>query len=71
MSSKVLVLGGYGTTGTTLSELLLELLPVSAKELRARVEYGRHVVELPWGESSIDDEADVWQTRLTFRLQMT
>jgi len=24
MSAKILVLGGYGTTGTTLSELLLE-----------------------------------------------
>jgi DNA-binding response OmpR family regulator len=47
------------------------LLPVAAKELRARVEYGRRVVELPWGEPSIDDEADARTTRLTCRLQTT
>ena len=30
--------------------------PASAPELRARMEYGRHVVELPWGRPSIDSE---------------
>jgi DNA-binding response OmpR family regulator len=30
--------------------------PASTRELRARVEYGRHVVELPWGRPSIDPE---------------
>ncbi len=30
--------------------------PASAPELRARAEYGRHVVELPWGRPSIDPE---------------
>jgi DNA-binding response OmpR family regulator len=47
------------------------LLPVSAKELRARVEYGRRVVELPWGEPSIDDETETRQMRLAFHLQTT
>jgi len=28
--------------------------PAPAAELRARVEYGRHVVELPWGRASLD-----------------
>ena len=45
------------------------LLPVSSRDLCTRVEYGRRVVELPWGESSIDDETDVRQTRLSLRLQ--
>jgi DNA-binding response OmpR family regulator len=30
--------------------------PASARELRARVDYGRHVVELPWGSSSVGPE---------------
>ena len=45
------------------------VLPISARELRTRVEYGRRVVELPWGAPAIDDEADVRQTRLNLRLQ--
>lgn len=28
--------------------------PASVHELRARVDYGRHVVELPWGRPSVD-----------------
>ena len=30
--------------------------PASARELRARVEYGQRVMELPWGCASIDPE---------------
>lgn len=30
--------------------------PASAAELRARVEYGKYVVELPWGRASVDQE---------------
>jgi DNA-binding response OmpR family regulator len=30
--------------------------PASAAELRARVEYGRYVVELPWGRATMGDE---------------
>lgn len=32
--------------------------PASGPELRARVEYGRRVVELPWGRPSIDPQLE-------------
>ena len=45
------------------------VLPISARELRARVEYGRRVVALPWGASSMDEESDARRSRLSLWLQ--
>jgi DNA-binding response OmpR family regulator len=45
--------------------------PAPTAELRERVEFGRHVVELPWGERLVDGDADVLYTRLDLRLQTT
>lgn len=45
--------------------------PAPAAELRERVEFGRHVVELPWGEQLVDGGMDVLYTPLNLRLQTT